>query len=377
MNIQTFKTPTKRHWHKMHIFNVSMLILLSCCVSASELTYSGPKLNVNYDGPVLVHNSQYSYPSIEKLDFEIDPYLQQNAANLLPLKEAIATWSAFKSIHPQVLTAVLQAHFQHKPVESNRQNRQMVFQIAAGLEQAFLASPNHDLAASRAVDAVTKAYDISLEYSNKMSTERHVPVMNLRGTTPLFGYLQPPWPRGEFWAGGGVHGGSIKNALDFWSIYRDWGGDTSQFWVSAVQAGEARVWSSCSITVIHPNGWETSYYHLDNIQVSDRDIVLDNQALSNYADNEPQALCQGGFSSGPHLHLSVRSGSGAVLIDEPNLDFSSWKHHAGVGDYDFDCETSYYTLIPEDTEVCPGFRALPNNTNVFDDLIFDHGFENL
>ncbi len=53
------------------------------------------------------------------------------------------------------------------------------------------------------------------------------------------------------------------------------------------------------------------------------------------------------------------------------------RDHAGVGDYDFDCDTSYYTLIPEDTEVCPGFRALPNNTTAFDDLIYSHGFEAL
>ena len=362
--------------------SVTYKFFMACILAASsgfgyssDLTYSGPKLISDYAATTIVHNSQFIYPTADKLTFVTDEYLANNAPELLPLREAIDTWAAIKSIHPKVLSQLLKAYFKHRKVDSSWDNRQLVLQMAAGLQQHYLKNKNKPLAASLAVDAISQAFKFETDFTAEMAVERVLPQLYNRGVSPLYGYLQPPWPRGESWAGGGVHGGSIRNSLDFWSNYRSWGGDTSTFWVSAAQTGVARVWSSCSVTVIHPNGWETSYYHLDNVQVTDFDDVTDNQILSNYADNEPQALCQGGFSSGPHLHLSVRNDGNAVLIDEPNLDFSSWKHHAGEGNYDFDCETSYYTLIPDGSEVCPASRNLPNNTLATIDLIFSHDFE--
>ena len=79
----------------------------------------------------------------------------------------------------------------------------------------------------------------------------------LRPTTsdpPVFGWFQPPWEIGDTWAGGGAHGDTgTCNALDYWGERRDWGADLSLWWVTAIQAGTARVWSECSVSVIHAN----------------------------------------------------------------------------------------------------------------------------
>ncbi len=368
---------------KQPIYPLKTLIILvffSQLLFASDFSYTGPTLINNYAGPITVHNSQFKYPSSEKLNFSTQVYLKNKAPELLPLRDTIDAWAAMKSIHPKVLTALLQAYFKGVKPESNWENKNVVFQIAAGLNEGFTVNKQSPMAASAAIDAISNAFGIVPSFGTEFSQPRDSSATAFNGSTSLFGYLQPPWPRGEYWGGGGVHlnggSGTVRNALDFWGGFESWGGDTANYWVSAAQAGIARVWSSCSMTVIHANGWETSYYHLDNIQVSDQAAVIDNEALSNYADNEAQALCNGGGSTGPHIHMGVWDNNGdAVLIDEPNMDFTSWTHHAGEGNYDFDCDTSYYTLLPSNNIICPGYLSLPNTTTAWIDLIFMHGFD--
>ena len=94
--------------------------------------------------------------------------------------------------------------------------------------------------------------------------------------------------------------------------------------------------------------------------------------MSNYADDLATATCQGGSSTGPHVHFGIYFDDDPIEIDEQNVDFTSWKHHAGEGNYDSDCKTSYYTMVPGNIIVCPFVRQLPNNIV---DFIFDNGFE--
>lgn len=356
---------------------LTILFMPVICVElwASDLTYQGIVVKSHYSGEIMVDNSQFIYPSIEKLTFNTADYLTVHQPHLLPLRPAIDTWAAMLSIHPKLLTEVID-DFQKQLVTPNQINNQMVFEIASVMSKSYYKNPNNTLAASIALDTAANTFDfiVTLPIEFK-SIKKQLQTNYFKGSTgtPLYGYLQPPWPRGENWSGGGVHGGGVKNALDFWSVYTAWDGDTSNYWVSAAQKGVARVWSTCGMTVIHPNGWETFYYHLDNIQVSDYDEISSNEQISNYADNEEQALCTGGSSTGPHIHLNVKYNGAPVAINEANLDFTSWKHHAGVGNYDFDCETSYYTMLPSQSIVCPGWRQLPNNG--LPDLIFTSGFE--
>ena len=57
------------------------------------------------------------------------------------------------------------------------------------------------------------------------------------------------------------------------------------FLVAATQAGTARVWSECSVSVYHADDWVSTYYHLENIQLSDFQIVERNDIVSNYAND--------------------------------------------------------------------------------------------
>lgn len=371
----------------MKSFEIRRFKILLCCTLiatsalSSDFSYTGPKLKLDYSGPVIVHNSQFKYTASDRLTFYTTAYLNQNIPKLLPLREAIDTWAAMNAVHPRLLSEVLKNHFQDKSVDNSFEYKQQVYQISMGLSQGFNEHQNDALSASKAVTAIAHAYGFNLNLSAQLSTQRIMPEHDyFRGSTgpPLYSYFQPPWPRGELWSGGGVHsntgsGNSPRNSLDFFKSFLSWGGDTSDIWVSASEFGIARVFSSCSIQVIHPNGWISSYYHLDNVQVNDFDTVFDNQKLSNYADNLAQATCQGGSSTGPHVHFSIFYDDNPIEIDEPNVDFSSFKHQAGIGQYDSNCANSIYTLIPGGSTVCPFFTQLPNNT--LENVIFANGFE--
>jgi hypothetical protein len=359
----------------------ALLLIISNITKASNFNYYGPQLQLNYSGPIIVDNSRVKYTSLDKLTFNTEQYLLNQLPTLLPLRESIDTWAAMLSIHPQLLAEVLQDYFENRTIDTTFETKQLVFQISTGIRQA-LNEDNDPISASRALVAISNAYEFRLDLPVLFAEKRTFEDFDFfKGSSgpPLFGYLQPPWPRGELWASGGVHtntgsGSSPRNSIDIFKNFVNWGGDTSNSWASASQSGIARVWSSCSVSIIHPNGWETSYYHLDNVQVSNFQSVVSNQRIANYADNEPQALCQGGSSTGPHAHVSVYYNGTAIEIDEPNLDFTSWKLKAGIGNYDSNCNNSYYTLLPSNFVVCPFFRQLPNNTTA-ENIIFENGFE--
>ncbi len=341
---------------------VTAFLLLGLAASAigtaSDHGYSGPPLIADYDGPVLIDNSQYHYGAQDHLSFSTAEFLAAGYSELVPLRAAIDTWAARLAIHPRVLTAVVHDFFAGVPVFGDRDDMQAVVQIAGALALVFEQQSPHPLAATRAAKATAKALNFELRPPAVLA-ERRSGLAVPQGGPPLFGYFQPPWEIGDTWSGGGAHGSS-HNSLDFWGDWVPWGGDTTPFWVTAMQEGVARVWSSCSVSVVHPNDWVTSYYHLDHVQVADFDDVQRNDRLSNYADNEAQAICDGGFSTGPHVHMSIRYNGTAVSVDEVNVDFTAFSHHAGQGDYDTDCDRSWYTHFTAGT-VCPNWDQLLNN----------------
>jgi LasA protease len=369
---------------KNHLTQSLLLVLflfISITAAASNFNYYGPKLNPSYSGPIIVDNSQFKYTSLDKLTFNTTQYLTENLPSLLPLREAIDTWAVIQSIHPRLLSEILNNYFNGRYLDDDFNNIQMVFQLSAGLKKAKLDVDTNSLSASRAVHALAKSYNFKLNLPSFFSQKRIINEFSEKGSNgpPLFSYFQPPWDRGELWAGTGVHSDSSdnsapRNSLDLWRDLVDWGADTSAFWVRASQQGTIRVWSSCFVSIIHPNGWETTYYHIDNIQLNDFDDVSVNQKIANYADNETQALCQGGESDGPHLHFAVKYNGVDIEIDESTMDFTSWKHKAGIGHYDDNCATSFYTLIPSNTRVCTFSRELQNDT-IATDTIFVNGFD--
>jgi hypothetical protein len=84
--------------------------------------------------------------------------------------------------------------------------------------------------------------------------------------------------------------------------------------------------------VRHDSGWATRYYHLDQLTVSSGQSLLAGQQIGIYADNEEQALCQGGHSAGPHVHFALmKDGSYYSLQD---IALSGYLVHPGTTSYD-------------------------------------------
>ena len=348
--------------------------LLALPMFGSQSTYDGPTLRDDYDGPVLVDNSQLRYRGADMLSFDTTAYLRSEAPNLMALRPAIDTWAAMHAIHPRVLIHVLQAYWPAAAPSGTRLERETVHQVATGLAVVYLRNREDPLAASKAVMAIADAYHLKVEIPVELARNRQLP----GASAPLvFGWFQPPWTIGDTWAGGGAHGDTgsgVRNALDYWGAWRDWGADLSHWWVAAIQAGTARVWSQCSVSVIHDDDWVSTYYHLENIQVADYQVVKRNAVLSNYANDKPTALCQGGSSTGPHLHSALYHDGNRVEIDEANVDFTAYSHHAGQGQYDFDCDTSWYNHSTKGM-VCPSSDNLLNNAPPPAPMPFSDSFE--
>lgn len=351
--------------------------LVASGLGASETVYAGPALQLDYRGPVLVDNSQFRYPPSEKLAFRSTDYLAQEAPHLMALRPALDTWAARLGVHPRVLIAVTEAMFGSAYAAGTRAEFDRVAELASALATAFERAEKGPLAASQAVRAVAGAFALPLVLPTELAAPRPSAKIVRGSGPPLFGYFQPPWEIGDTWAGGGAHGDTgsgLQNALDFWGEFRNWGQDVSQWPVAATQAGTVRVWSSCGMSIIHGNGWETGLYHLDNIQVADFQTVNRNTQLANYADNLAQATCAGGSSTGPHVHMAISFEGERVLIDEVNVDFTAWSHHVGVGQYDTDCSRSYYSHQTLGT-ICPNFDQLRNDAPDPGGLLFADGFE--
>jgi LasA protease len=154
--------------------------------------------------------------------------------------------------------------------------------------------------------------------------------------------LQLPYPRGESWTFGGAHSNLGNDtdpvnypmsSLDFSRGWPAWGADTSSMWVVAAAAGVATRISSCNVHILHTDGWETTYYHLDNVQ-SFGATVNQNDRIAIVANSLSQALCNGGASTGPHVHFSLKKNGAFVAIDGTAL--SGWVVHSGRYSYDYD-----------------------------------------
>ena len=359
-------------WMRALAAAIGLVLCLPTLVPASEDRYVGPTLEPDYSGPVLIHNSQFRYTARDHLTFRTAEYLAVNYPHLLPLRPTIDTWASRLGIHPRLLSVVVDNLFAGSEITGSRQDMNAVVQLATALVETYSAQRADPLAASRSVVAVSKALFFNLRLPQGLERIREEGVSGGTTPPPLYGYFQPPWPIGDTWAGGGAHS-SNHSALDFWGRWRPWGDpDVFSYWVTAMQSGTLRGWSSCSVSVIHDNGWGTGYDHLENVQLPDFAAVEPNDVLANYADDEAQATCSGGWSSGPHVHMSLKYDGSATTVDEANVDFTAFSHHAGPGDYNTNCNESWYDHDSVG-QVCPNYDQLLNDASLASGL-FSDGF---
>lgn len=154
--------------------------------------------------------------------------------------------------------------------------------------------------------------------------------------------MQLPWSRGYSWKSNGSHGydGSSwpHSSLDFSYDWPQW--NASTWSVRAAHSGTVQVMSSCQVRVTNSSGWATTYYHLSNVNVYNGQQVNANTHLGKYASNKSQALCEGGSSTGPHLHFSLlRNGAYHSLN---NVSLSNYVVKTGNSQYDNNCSSFYY-----------------------------------
>ena len=166
------------------------------------------------------------------------------------------------------------------------------------------------------------------------------PFNSLQAATIATIKLQLPWSLGYSWTGGGSHGydGSSwpHSSIDYSYDWPAWGGQTWS--VRSAHGGTVTVLSSCQIRVTNSSGWATNYYHMSNVNVYTGQQVNSNYHLGYYASNKSQALCQGGSSTGPHLHFSLLKDGYYYSLDD--VELSNYKMNTGRWSYDSHC--SYF-----------------------------------
>lgn len=140
--------------------------------------------------------------------------------------------------------------------------------------------------------------------------------------------LALPWSQGATWVwGGGPHGYS-GNSRPFSSI--DFGGNGN---VRSAAAG--RVYKSCIngdsalVTVVHTNGYRTSYYHMSNLTtLSDGATVQ----TGTYLGTTNTRLPCGGSANGAHVHFTLLNGSGSYVAVHGKT-IGGWTFYEGAQAY--------------------------------------------
>ena len=341
-------------------------------------------------GNAPIENELLIYTPQEMLSFNVEDYLLHNAPHLVEFAEIISHWCGYSSISPKIIITLIEyqtglisnaqpdPNDMEKPLSSLSDSTGFSMQIkdvATQLADAYYSWRKDQQALDQNIlqnflDEKSNVqlrrdqqglrnlyYQLFPELSESVDQQLQAPVY---GAMPPDNLLQLPYPVGESWNFGGSHtnngsGDYPQSSLDFNGRSWNWGTDTSDLWVVAAHGGQVVVHSSCNVEVVGSDGWSTTYYHLDNVIVETNQTVSRNTPLANYADNRDQALCQGGSSSGPHVHFSLKYDGSYEHLD--GVALSGFSVHTGRDSYDSDCD--YFWLEKNGTKYC----AWTNLTN--------------
>jgi len=353
----------------------------------------------------------YSYD--EMFNFDIEAYLASQAPHLLPYAEQISHWAGYSSISPRVLLALMEQ--QSGVLRSANLSAQQLAQpfaklsaqpdfagqlrdVADQLATRLYSEPQQPGASEFSSAQTPSALDFLFEHSEQQTlsqplsepqTQQHTAAANQFGQIyrqlfaedfklvdrradsqansqqvqndpvilagPANGFLQFPFPLGQSWHVGGAHtntgsGNYPMSSLDM-SQGGGWGSNQSGRWVAASAAGSFKRHSSCFAEVVHSGGWSTTYYHLMNIQYNTGATVSKNTKIANPANTQPQALCNGGASTGPHQHWSLKQNGSWTHLN--GVYVSGWQITATGSSYDTNC--SRYYLTKNGSNRCAGY----------------------
>jgi len=339
----------------------------------------------------------YSYD--EMFNFNIETFLTSQAPHLLPYAEVISHWAGYSSISPRVLLTLIdlqtnlisqpdlallqqplaglstQDDFSAQVQDVADQLARRLYQPQAAATEFAAATPAMALsylfpAQSSKTPVLQQAQQDKLQqfqsryqqlFAESFASTPVIadPVSAATDVTtlagPANGFLQFPFPLGQSWHVGGAHtntgsGNYPMSSLDM-SIGGGWGSNQSNTWVAASAAGSFKRHSSCFAEIVHSSGWSTTYYHLMNIQYNTGAAVAKNSKIANPANTQPQALCNGGSSTGPHQHWSLKQNGSWVHLNTVYL--SGWQITATGSSYDTNC-TRFY-LSKNGVKKCAGW----------------------
>lgn len=368
------------------------------CLSLSGLSQAQPQVaKATQAAPV----HPLIYGREEMFGFDIEGYLAARAPALLPYAETISHWAGYSSISPRVLIALIeqQSGLLSRPQASrvamvrpmgelssaqgfSEQVRDVADQLARSLYAAPLEAGRAEFQApgqapvpalarllARSVSAAkaraqersdSSEQDFATVYQGlfglrfdveaaRLSLATMQPTGTQRPGLQALGaassYLQFPFPVGQSWYVGGAHTntGSGTYPMSSLDMYKSggWGSNQSANWVVASAAGTFKKHSSCFAEVVHTDGWSTTYYHMQNLRYNTGAYVAKNVGIGNPASSQAQALCNGGQSTGPHLHFSLKYNGGWMHL--AGYALSSWVITANGVNYDTNCSTFYMT----------------------------------
>lgn len=315
--------------------------------------------------------------------FDLHDFLLQQAPHLLPKEEVILHWSGITSLNPQLLLALMEADSQLISASSKQamaapfanlvkakgfdnQLEQMARQLSDRFYQARSQQQNMQIGPTLPRDDAHRLALASLlgEQDQQRLTEQW---KILFGTDALTrakasiadsparlasGQFQLPWRQGYSWKVNGAHShsgsGYPYSSIDVSYDWPGWGGAT--YTVTAANSGTVTVFSRCQLRITAPNGWATNYYHMSGISVRSGDYVTADSPIGTYAGNRNDALCEGGSSTGPHLHFSLlRNG---VYQSLQGQRLSSYGINVGNSNYDDNCNRFWLQDGRNNQRVC-------------------------
>ena len=189
--------------------------------------------------------------------------------------------------------------------------------------------------------------------------------------------LNWPWPIGRSWMVLGTHSttgrGRTHSSFDMMNqVTCDWENDRNcvsySVPIHSMHSGVVTIARTCNVRVMHPSGYQTNYYHLDNVRVYQGQQVHAGQEIAAYSGHYQTSLCEGGRSSGPHLHTTLYYDDGFGNNREASLNgryVGGYQITTGWSNYDTDCTHCYFY---KNGKVCP-FNNRDNDGYVYNDGI--------
>ncbi|MBE0366236.1 M23 family metallopeptidase [Pseudoalteromonas aurantia] len=324
---------------------------------------------------IAIDQSEFVYNN-ELQNEDWDAFFYSNAPHLLEWKTTLLHWAGHASINPKLLLALmeLQSSVLSKPTKSNVLSpfgtlsdkvgfaaqiqdlalilNQRFYQFEQEVEKKPFQSRTNSATASLLsvlMSAQVVPYNSLHELVSIYNTLSNTSLLLSQNQTAkiqvdpsnIF-YMNFPWPSGYAWYSGGAHSntgsGYPYSSLDFNNGSGGWGSNTP--WVQAAHGGTVTRYSSCNIRVTHSSGYATQYYHMSNLRYQTGDVINSGAWLGRYANRKDQALCQGGQSSGPHVHFSLLSNGRFTSLH--NWYISNYRIDVGNSNYDDNCRNFYF-----------------------------------